>query len=169
MNATRLMKALESHLKPQIVAEKGYCTVAAEVLEGIETLGKHGPDRWGVALVWDGYSGPPDGDAPDWQTNDITLLVRVPIGLPVTPGDSLHRGIGSDGYSVLEQVEYVSLLMRRMVLSAPGIEPRRMRLIKSHWARLEGQTQTLRIHELRFEIVTELDQAAATVTVPVPL
>lgn len=157
MNAFRLLRALQDNLSAEM-APDGLLTVAAEATEAIEALGKQAPDKWGVALVWQGYNGPEDGESPDWQNNRFSAFVRVPVGLPAIPGNALHREITGGHDSVLERVEWVSLAVRRLRFTNADIEPRAPRLVRSTWYRKEDG-HTIRVHELEFELVTALDVA----------
>ncbi len=150
---------MQAYLTP-LMADDGELTVASEPGEAIELLGKQSPLKWGVALVWHGYKGPPDSDCPDWQDHTFSAFVRVPTGLPAVPGDALIHQIQSAGDSVIERIEWVSVAIRRIQFSgSDDLDNRPPRLEGSAWFVHEDK-KPLRIHELRFVYTAGLDEAA---------
>lgn len=157
---------METHLAAEMQPE-GKLTVAVDPTEAVAQLEKQAPDKWGVALVWQGYGGPEDRDHPEAQGNKLSAFVRVPVGLPAIPGNTIHREIPGGHDSVLERIEWVNVSLRRLRFNSTEIEPRPLRLVRSGWYRKEDGTTT-RVHELEYEIVTVLDEAAETVVLEVP-
>lgn len=166
MNASRLLRGIHGVLVTEMNGD-GIAIMASEPDEAVELLGKQGPAQWGVALVWQGYGGPSDGDLDSVQANRISAFVRVPTGLPAVPGDVLTKATPGDNPSVLDRIEWVNVVMRAMSFQDAGMWRQRLKLTGSKWYRKEDG-KLLRIHELEFEITAGMDESANNYPVTCP-
>lgn len=157
MTTSRFIAAIADHLRRATATEKAVVSVAADHEEALARLGAQAPDRLGVCLLWQGYGGPPDDDVPEWQTNEVSVFVRVPVGLPAVPGDALIKG----EHNVLDRIDWICQLVRAMRFDHDDIDARGVRLTKSEWHK-KDEKGTTRVHELRFEIVMQMAAAPGT-------
>jgi hypothetical protein len=127
----------------------GVFTLGTEPDEAVHTLSQLGPGKFGSCLVWEGYQGPPDAAANEWQDHHFALYLRMPTGMPLVPGDALTHGA-----AMLTKIDWIVALMTSLQLQSSQGDVdtgRPVRLLSSGWVRRDDK-RPIRVHELRFEL-----------------
>lgn len=157
--ADEFLRSLEDTLRPLVTEAQGVLDVATDPGHALEILSA-APSGWRAVLLWPGYGEHPEATL-GMGAQRISIIIQAAKGLPVRPGDLLHRKTPLC-QPLMALIENVSMWVRAMRFPGDAyFDAKGFALTGSAWFELEDLDT--RQHQLDFTIACALPSQAATI------